>query len=250
MLNNVVENNAITGSDTTNSAAIRYDNTVGLATSNTGNIFRTNSCIHIHFCVSRVDSSNLGTNYYENNTGDPTATFDSGGSTQDVIIQTLPNNQTFSTLPISGNGSQIYVTDATCLGTAAAGGTGAYLFNVHGVIVCNQAILGQDTHTAEITGNYGPISLLASTIPTGSYLVTIYAEVSTGVATSTITTSIGYHDDTGAQTQSGASFSGATTGTIQSLTFPVRFVTGTALTYSTSTANSPKYKIFARVEGQ
>ncbi len=45
-------------------------------------------------------------------------------------------------------------------------------------------------------------------------------------------------------------FSGATAGTIQTLVFPVRFVTGTALTYSTSTVNSPKYKIVARAEAQ
>lgn len=110
------------------------------------------------------------------------------------------------------------------------------------------AVFGADDHTAEITGNYGPITLLANTFPTGFYVVTIYAEVSTSVATSTITTSIAYHDDTGAQTQTGVLFSGATAGTIQSLTFSVRLVTGTALTYSTTTANSPKYKIFARVQ--
>ena len=109
-------------------------------------------------------------------------------------------------------------------------------------------IVGADDHTAEITGNYGPVTLLASGSATGFYLVTIYAEVSTSVATSTITTSINYADDTGAQSQSGALFSAATAGTIQSLTFPVRFVTGTALTYSTATVNSPKYKIFARVQ--
>ena len=109
-------------------------------------------------------------------------------------------------------------------------------------------VVGSDNQTAEQTGNYGPITLLTSGSATGFYLVTIYCEVSTGVATSTITTSIGYHDDTGAQTQTGALFSAATTGTIQSLTFPVRFVTGTVLTYSTTTTNSPKYKIFARVQ--
>lgn len=114
----------------------------------------------------------------------------------------------------------------------------------------NPSIVGMDTHTAEITGNYGAVTLLPSTAPTGSYLVTIYTEVSTSVATSTVTTSIHYVDDTGAQTQAGANFSAATAGTIQTLTFPVRFVTGTALTYSTSTANSPKYKIIARVEAQ
>jgi len=108
--------------------------------------------------------------------------------------------------------------------------------------------VGADNHTVEITGNYAPVTLMASTYATGFYIVTIYVEVSTGVATATITTSIGYADDTGAQAPSGASLNAAVTGTIQTLSFPIRFVTGTALTYSTSTANSPRYKIFARVQ--
>ena len=120
--------------------------------------------------------------------------------------------------------------------------------SVTGTCTGCSSIAGSDNHTTEITGNYGPVTLLASGAATGFYLLTIYTEVSTGVNTSTITVNTAYQDDTGAQTQNGALFSGTTTGTIQSLTFPVRFVTGTALTYSTTTANSPKYKIFARVQ--
>jgi hypothetical protein len=120
--------------------------------------------------------------------------------------------------------------------------------NFTAVVQVPPIVTGRDDHPAEITGNYGPITLVPSTFPTGFYRVSIYTEVSTGVAASTITPSIAYADDTGAQTQTGAALSGAVAGVIQVLTLPVRFVTGTALTYSTSTASSPKYKIFARAE--
>lgn len=251
----VVENNACISSTGggTGSACVFFNNTAGVTTNGSNNVIRTNQCIVINVCIARTDAQNLQ-NYYENNVGAvSSALFAAGGSTNDIIIQTMGANGggiTFANLPTAGNGSQIYTTNATCASVAAAGGNGCLLFRVNGAWTGNQAIVGSDTHTTQITGNYGPVTLLTSTFPTGSYLVTIYAEVSTGVATSTITTSIAYHDDTGAQTQSGAQFSAAVTGTIQSLTFPVRFVTGTALTYSTSTANSPQYKIFARVEAQ
>jgi hypothetical protein len=58
--------------------------------------------------------------------------------------------------------------------------------------------------------------------------------------------SISYNDDPGAQTQTGASLSGAGAGVIQVLTLAVRLVTGTALTYSKATAASQKYKILVR----
>ncbi len=139
----------------------------------------------------------------------------------------------FPTAPATGHVVTCTVVSTTC--TLTDGGAAV-------------TVVGSDNQTVEQTGNYGPITLLASGSATGFYVVTVYCEVSTGVATSTIITSIAYHDDTGAQTQNGVQFSGATTGTVQSLTFPIRFVTGTALTYSTSTANSPQYKIFARVQ--
>lgn len=252
--NNVIESNLInsnTGAGA-GSAGVFFNNSAGITTAGGNNVFRTNECNGITNCVARTDAQNLQ-NYYENNSGVNSTLFLAGGSTNDVIIQTLGNNGvgiTFANLPTAGNGSQIYTTDATCASVAAAGGTGCLLFRVNGAWTGNESIVGSDTHTTVVTGNYGPVTLLPSTAPTGSYLLTVYVEVTTGVAASTITTSAAYHDDTGANTQSGAALNAAATGAIQSLTFPIRFVTGTALTYSTSTANSPQYKIFARVEAQ
>ena len=147
--------------------------------------------------------------------------------------------------PESAAPSPVSVADILyCDSTLHRGG----LVNSDGTSGSAVVVDGGDNETTVVTGNLSATQLLASTQPTGFYFVTVYCEVTTGVASSTIITSIAYHDDTGAQTQSGVLFSGVTTGSVQSLTFPVRFVTGTALTYSTVTASSPQYKIFARVQ--
>jgi hypothetical protein len=248
---NTVESQNGTGS---NDAAVRFDNTAAVSGGQViGNRFAYNTGQGVGFMVSRLDAQN-NQNFYIQNTGNAGAIFDSGGSTTDVVTQT-DSAFTFATLPIAGVGSLIYCSNCQPGSITAAGGQGALLTRtvteVAGAPATNwtgnEAVIGQDTHTAEITGNYAAVILIPSTAPTGSYLVTIYTEVSTSVATSTIVASIAYADDTGAQTQNGVLFNGTTAGTVQSLTFPVRFVTGTALTYSTTTANSPKYKIFARV---
>lgn len=130
-LDNFIESNYIDWSDATNSAAVRFDNTAGVSANAANNKFRDTVCIHIHFCVSRVDSLN-NRNVYENSQGDPTVTFDSGGSTADIITQNTDSvGITFATLPIAGNGSQIYCTDCTSLTPTTAGGTGAYIFRIN-----------------------------------------------------------------------------------------------------------------------
>ena len=98
------------------------------------------------------------------------------------------------------------------------------------------------------TGNLAATQLIAAAQPTGMYLVTLYVEVTTGVATSTIIPNIAYADDTGAQNQYGPLINAAVTGTVASLTFPIWFVTGTALTFSMATANNPKYNVYARAQ--
>lgn len=250
-----ITDNVINGNSLVHTVGLFWDNTNGDSNANV-NIISHTQCFSTAVCIKRNDPSNL-LNIYLEQVSNGTTAF-SGGSTGDLITQEA-GSFTFATLPTAGFGSHVYCSDCTRGTPLTGGGSGADLIygssavngtaGVNG-FTANQSVVGQDTHTAEITGNYSAVTLIPSTYPTGSYLVTIYVEVSTGVATSTVTTSISYHDDTGAQTQSGSSLSGATTGTIQTLTFPVRFVTGTALTYSTSTANSPKYKIFARAQAQ
>jgi hypothetical protein len=254
-LGNIVSYNQVqaTNSGTAISIGYFFNNAANLNT-NVGNLWVGNACLHTigtgAFCLKRVDTQNNINTYKDFLVTD--TVFDAGtGSTQDIFdISTF--NVTFANLPTpAGVGSRIYCTNCQPTTPAVAGGSGAMLTRTVSLVsgssatnwTGNQSIVGQDVHTAEITGNYAAVNLIASTAPTGSYLVTIYTEISTGVATSTIVASIAFADDTGAQTQNGVLVSGATAGTVQSLTFPVRFVTGTALSYSTSTANSPRYKI-------
>lgn len=250
-LQNVATGNVFFLTNLTTDHGIFFDNSLGNITANF-NEFSNNQCVDAGLapCIVRLDATGRHTIYKDNTTNQGTTElYDTGGSPNDLVIQLIAAFP-FSSLPIAGDGSVAACADCSITTPIAAAGTGGIAFHVNGAWTANEATVGGDTHTAEITGNYGPISLLLAGAPTGSYLVTIYTEVSTSVAASTIAASIQYHDDTGAQTQTGASLSGATAGTIQSLTFPVRFVTGTALIYSTSTASSPKYKIFARAVAQ
>lgn len=250
-LQNVATGNVFFLNNKTTDHGIFFDNSGGNITANFNEI-SNNQCVDAGSapCIVRLDATARHTIYKDNTTNQGTTElYDAGGSPNDLVTQLIAPFS-FSNLPIAGDGSLAACGDCSITTPIAAGGTGGIIAHVNGVWTGNQAIVGGDTHTAEITGNYGPVSLLLLSAPTGSYLVTIYTEVSTSVATSTIATSIQYHDDTGAQTQTGASLSGATAGTVQSLSFTVRFVTGTALIYLTTTANSPKYKIFARVTAQ
>jgi hypothetical protein len=108
-------------------------------------------------------------------------------------------------------------------------------------------IVGSDNHSTEITGNYGPVTLLTPAA-TGLFRVSGYAEADAAVVLATLQVVINYTDDTGANSQnSGAAIPFALTGANLSFSFILRS-TATAITYSTVTTNSPKYKIFARVE--
>jgi hypothetical protein len=134
----VVENNdciSSTGGGP-GSACVFFNNTAGITTNGSSNVIRTNQCIGINICIARTDTQNLQ-NYYENNaSGLSTTLFGAGGSTNDVIVQTLGVNgtgTTFANLPTAGNGSQIYTTDATCSRPATSGGSGCMLFRINGV---------------------------------------------------------------------------------------------------------------------
>ena len=257
---NIISENRVTGNSDNNDIGYFYDNSVGFSGAGPFNQFLNNECALVSTtvgCILRTDAQNL-TNIYTDNISGSVPLFATGGSTNDVVVTHRPDGITFATLPTAGPGSEVYCTDCYMGDQVSGTGTGGTVYRksmlIGGATTAvwsgSPSIVGKDSHTAEITGNYAPVVLVDNSDTTDFYLVTIYTEVSTGVATSTITVSINYADDTGAQSQSGALFSAATTGTIQSLTFPVRFVTGTNLTYSTTTANSPKYKIFARATAQ
>jgi len=139
-LDNIVSENFVNDTITSSvDAAYFFNNTAGIATNGSGNRFINNTCLHIHFCISRVDTHTL-VNYYENNQGDPVATFDSGGSPNDVIVQRSDSvGYTFATLPIAGSGSQLFCSDCT-QGVVAAGGGGAFLTRIFGVWQANLSL--------------------------------------------------------------------------------------------------------------
>jgi hypothetical protein len=247
-------------------SSISHNHLVGTANSHDIGIFNDNSGAAVdenntfdgNYCSAMkcIQRSGAGlTNYYLHNVlENASILFVAGGSAQDVIFNPefpVYVSMTFAGgLPTAGDGSQIWCADCTQFTPTTGGGNGAEIFNRNGVWGGSTTMSGSNSQLVEITGNLSPTTVIGAGADTGSYLVTIYTEVTTGVATSTITASITYADDTGTQHQTGVLFSAASTGTIQSLTFPVRFIQGTALTYQTTTVNSPKYKIFARALAQ
>jgi hypothetical protein len=108
-------------------------------------------------------------------------------------------------------------------------------------------IVGVDNHSTQITGNYGPVTLFTPGA-SGLFRVSGYVVADAAVSLATLQVVINYTDDTGANTQnSGAAISFAVNGADLSFSFTIRS-TAAAITYSTTTVNSPKYIIFARVE--
>lgn len=101
--------------------------------------------------------------------------------------------------------------------------------------------------TVEVTGNVGPVTVFTPTV-TGLYRISIYTVASTGVGGSTVQWTIGYTDVTGANTTVGSSISTATTGLHAGETFVIEAVSGVAITITSSTASSPRYKYYPRVE--
>jgi hypothetical protein len=102
--------------------------------------------------------------------------------------------------------------------------------------------------TAEVTGNSGTLTLVTPASSNSVYRLTIYTVVSTGVATSTIQWTASYTDVVGATTTVGTSINGAVTGTKLGESFIIEAQSGVAVTLATSTANSPKYKYYVRLE--
>lgn len=168
----VVENNAILSSTGggTGSAGVFFNNTAGITTNGSNNIFRSNQCILVNICVARTDAQNLQ-NYYENNASNVSSSlFSAGGSTNDVVIMNLGTNGggtglTFANLPTAGNGSQIYVTDAKCTVTATSGGTGCLLNRINGawigtglINVTNDGTTWTYSGTGGVKATGGPVS--------------------------------------------------------------------------------------------
>lgn len=125
---NFVEDNTVIGSDLTLSSALYLNNTANIGADQiSSNTFQNNTCSAIEFCVSRVDTNNQ--NYYINNFGANlvTSSFDSGGSTNDVVVENPPRNMAFALLPVAGNGSFMYCTDCTSTTPTTSAGAGAYL---------------------------------------------------------------------------------------------------------------------------
>lgn len=102
--------------------------------------------------------------------------------------------------------------------------------------------------TIEVTGNSGTLTLYTPVSNSGVYKLTVYTVISTGVATSTIQWTANYTDVTGARTSAGSSIAGDTLGTHAGETFNIGSQSGTAITISNTTANSPKYKYYIRLE--
>jgi hypothetical protein len=115
---------------------------------------------------------------------------------------------------------------------------------------------GKDNSTQ--TGNLSAVTLQGATFPDGvsqMFRATIYVVCTASVATSTVQINLGFTDEVQAQTPDSVtdpagpgSLSCATSGTAAHWDYDFYGVTGTAITYSTTTANSPQYKIRARLE--
>jgi hypothetical protein len=107
------------------------------------------------------------------------------------------------------------------------------------------------------TGNLGSTTLQGATFPGSAnqmFRATIYVVCTASVGSSTVQVNLGFTDEVQAQTpnSTGAggpgSLSCASSGTAITWTYSFYAATGTAITYSTTTTNSPQYKIHARLE--
>jgi hypothetical protein len=111
------------GTDTAD--GYRLDNTAGLNT-NWSVTWRDNGCVHLTFCVSRLDAQNNVSAYIDTQFED--VTLDAGtGSTQDIWTW---NSYTvaFAGLPSpAGNGSSGYCTNCTQAKPTTNAGSGAFV---------------------------------------------------------------------------------------------------------------------------
>jgi hypothetical protein len=115
---------------------------------------------------------------------------------------------------------------------------------------------GKDNSTQ--TGNLTAVTLQGATFPDGvsqMFRYTVYVVCTASVATSTVQVNLSFTDEVQAQTPNSVgdpggpgSLSCATSGTAIHWEYNFYGATGTAITYSTTTANSPQYKIRARLE--
>ena len=97
-----------------------YMNNAADLNTNWGVTVRDIGCVHLTYCINRVDTQNNKTIYENIQIGD--TTLDAGtGSTQDIWIMDS-QNLSFSTLPTpAGDGSRIYCTDCNVAKVVSAG---------------------------------------------------------------------------------------------------------------------------------
>lgn len=100
-----------------------------------------------------------------------------------------------------------------------------------------------------VTGNLVSQTLFSAPDSTARHFrVSVYAACSASVTTSTLVLNVNYTDDVQAQTQSSSSISCASSGTKGSLIADFFSAGGNNVTISTTTTNSPQYKIHAIIE--
>lgn len=124
---NHVHDNAATGPAGgvhTHDIGFFFDNSVN--NTNAGqNEFRHNTCDLSGSCILRTDTQLQANIYAENSQSGSGAIFGAGGTTNDIVTQTI-KGIAFASLPIAGSGSIIYCTDCT-QGVPAGSGAGGFL---------------------------------------------------------------------------------------------------------------------------
>jgi len=132
-LNNTIRDNIATGNNTTKLVGFFHDNSFGNGAC-ASNTWDNNAAIDLNRTIRRAAGITT-TNIFRDFSGNSVSLYDSGGSgsSADTIIQVAGGQIAFANLPTPlGNGSQIYVSDATNTNPIRSGGTGTLALRLNG----------------------------------------------------------------------------------------------------------------------